>query len=217
VDIFSRGWNWVSSIDWKPDAVTAAATIILACLTFVLALGTVALWAATRRLVRDARDTSRRQLRAYVGIHGGVARLVLIQENVMAVDASVDFKNWGQTPGYDFRTAIHVDVQPVDAIPFTDYSEPIKGTKGQSIIGPDGTANTGRSKIVTADELTAIGNGSKTIFVWGRIDYTDAFKIPRHFIYRCAMSGNHQPLTANGVHIGNGWPLHPHPLGYQAN
>jgi hypothetical protein len=59
-------YNWSIGINWTPEAVTAAATVVLAILTLTLALGTFGLWLATRRLVRGAEDTAERQLRAYV-------------------------------------------------------------------------------------------------------------------------------------------------------
>jgi hypothetical protein len=57
---------WFASIDWTPEAVTAAGTTALAFLTLVLAVGTFFLWLATRRLVRGSEKTARAQLRAYV-------------------------------------------------------------------------------------------------------------------------------------------------------
>src|SRR5438105_982412 len=43
---------------------------------FLLFLATVGLWYATARLVRDAKENARRQLRAYIGVEpGGVVRL----------------------------------------------------------------------------------------------------------------------------------------------
>jgi hypothetical protein len=46
---------WFNSIEWKPEAVTAAATIVLAILTLVLAVSTVFLWLATRGTLKLAR------------------------------------------------------------------------------------------------------------------------------------------------------------------
>ena len=62
----SNWFMWFRAIEWTPEAVTAAATVVLAFLTFILAFGSVCLWLATRRLVRGAEDTAERQLRAYV-------------------------------------------------------------------------------------------------------------------------------------------------------
>ena len=59
---FKQLWEWTTH-----DPV-AFYTSLLAIFTGILGASTVALWLATRRLVREAEDTARRQLRAYVGI-----------------------------------------------------------------------------------------------------------------------------------------------------
>jgi hypothetical protein len=62
-------------------------------------------------------------------------------------------------------------------------------------------------------DLASVRNKTKAIFVWGGADYVDAFKRKRHFIFRMKMAGPEQPLPNGGM----GWPLTPHPLGYEAN
>lgn len=41
---------------------------IIAAFTFILALSTIALWFATRRLVKESEEASQRQIRAWIGI-----------------------------------------------------------------------------------------------------------------------------------------------------
>ena len=68
------------------------------------------------------------------------------------------------------------------------------------------TDKTLTSVCILAGGRQQIQNGVRAIFVWGRVDYVDAFKKNRHFIFRCIALGP-----------GSSWPLLPHPDGYEAN
>jgi hypothetical protein len=71
------------SIAWTPDAITAAATALLVLVTLALAAGTLALWLATRRLVKAAAETAERQLRGE------------------KAHRRIEIKNFGVTPASD--------------------------------------------------------------------------------------------------------------------
>jgi hypothetical protein len=88
-----------TTIDWTPEAVTAAGTIAIAFLTLVLAVGTLFLWRATRRLVQGTEKTAQAQLRAYVHITKASFRNLGGTRN-----SSLNIKNCGQTPAYKMRT-----------------------------------------------------------------------------------------------------------------
>jgi hypothetical protein len=49
-------YSRIISTNWTPEAITAAGTVALACLTFILAFGTIFLWRATIRLVNAERN-----------------------------------------------------------------------------------------------------------------------------------------------------------------
>lgn len=98
-----------------------------------------------------------------------------------------------------------------DAVPFPAQPKPLSERVNRSIIAPGALA-----PVITESamiDLASVRNKTKAIFVWGGADYVDAFKRKRHFIFRMKMSGPEQ-LLSNG---GMGWPLTPHPLGYEAN
>src|SRR5579859_4419557 len=102
--MFARIFDWFMAIDWTPEAVTAAATVTLACLTFVLAWGTVFLWRVTKRLVKGAERTAERQLRAYINYSkGSVVRWDSASPIVQAA-----FRNHGQPPAHNvvYRAAV---------------------------------------------------------------------------------------------------------------
>jgi len=73
---------------------------LLVAFTALLFLATAALWWSTRRLVKSAKRSAERQLRAYVTLEGGHIQII---NNGAAVEVGVTFKNSGQTPGYQFN------------------------------------------------------------------------------------------------------------------
>jgi hypothetical protein len=169
---------------------------------------------ATRDSVKLAENTTQRQLRAYVSIIDAFIKLV---DDDAAIETTIFLKNSGQTPGYKFRTTTRVEIgaPPTKGSPYTDLIP----AQSRSIIGPGAIHNIGPIKIVFGPgELQAIRNGSRTIFVWGRADYVDAFGVERHFIFR-ALNGRELVNTdvATGRVNWRGWAVMPSPEGYEAN
>lgn len=72
--------------------------------TIALFLATCALWWSTRRLVKGAEDTAKRQLRAY--IHVPSTELTIHPEEIGGWTANVTIKNFGQTPAYNMTTKV---------------------------------------------------------------------------------------------------------------
>jgi hypothetical protein len=200
---------WFMSIDWTPEAVTAASTIALAFLTLVLAVGTLFLWLATRRLVRGSEKTAERQLRAYVFIHEGVIKLM---NNDTAIMAHITLRNFGATPGYDFKSWTNIRIGNPD--------EPIFGQRkspGQtSIIGPLSDISAPSQFIpITPDGRSAINNGIKKILLWGEGAYMDAFGTSWTFVFKDTNGGLEITNTDNstGRLLWRGWGLTP--AGYE--
>jgi hypothetical protein len=74
---------------------------IIAVFTIILALSTIFLWGATADLVHDAKDASRRQLRAYISI---IPKDVMNWNNQPhRVGVQIHIKNHGRTPGFNIR------------------------------------------------------------------------------------------------------------------
>jgi hypothetical protein len=84
-------------INWTPEEISAAATVVLAIVTFVLAFGTVFLWLATKKLVVSAETTAERQLRAYVFIKTVNLELVMGKPPI----AHIKLRKFGKTPAYE--------------------------------------------------------------------------------------------------------------------
>ncbi len=163
---------------------------------------------AARDAVRLSANTAERQPRAYVALQSGSVIHATV-DNVPGFRVTVQLRNFGLTPAYSFTTWImSPQIAAPDAMPFTP-PRPLNERTGTSIIGPNSDAWINWNAQFQRDDLGAIRAGTKAMFIWSGADYTDAFGIPRHFIFRERISGQE---SAPG-----GWALSPHPLGYEAN
>jgi hypothetical protein len=200
--------GWINSVDWTPDAVTAAGTIAIAFLTFVLALGTLFLWLATRRLVKGSESTAERQLRAYVSLNN-MKYLSHLNPETKKVVWSIRpiWINSGATPTRDLSVNINLHID--DTVLPEDFNFP-PGSENYTtptILGPNLTIQ-GAEIYVTGEILSSVQVGKKHFFVWGFAKYNDVFsgtpeRVTR-FCHVVSVRGN--PLkvfndTTNAVEI----------------
>jgi len=202
--------DWLGLVDFAEahdKAFVVIGTAFTAVFTVILACTMLFLWFATRRLARGTADTARRQLRAYVVIEsGGVTNATV--NNSPGFRVSIKLKNSGLTPAYSLTTWIMPpEILPLDALPFTP-PRPLSERAGASIIGPGSDAWIHWFAQFGPDDVTEIKARNRAIFIWGGVNYTDAFKVARFFTFKIRVTG--QEGTG-------GWGLSPHPLGYDAN
>ena len=144
----------------------------LAGFTGILALSTIALWRATKRLVLGAEKTAERQLRAYVLVEGAKMTKDPIRNDGFGVAVTV--KNFGQTPAHDMTECADIWV---GAFPLAEpLPEHIWNNPSISVLAPGGYS----IQIPTHSELTglmqkAIFNNNTAVYVYGEINYLDAF------------------------------------------
>ena len=186
------------------EQAVAIDTYWLMIATFVLGFATVCLALFTAWLVKTGKDTAQRQLRADICDVSGEATLLEGPQKIIRI--SIEFKNSGQTPAYDVE--IFCD-QPVIAQhnqrPFIDK---YKFAPAKTIIGAGSEFRITRNLTqVAKDDVDWVQQRVAAIFVWGRVNYTDTFKKRRHFVFRCLAMG---PTS-------EGWKLHPHSEGYEAD
>lgn len=177
---------WFASIDWTPEAVTAAGTIALAFLTLVLAVGTLFLWLATRHLVRGTEKTAGQQLRAYLSIevkrHG--AHNLTPQFNLFS-------KNCGRTPAYNgiYWVDIKVRESPLGSDLITQEEKTIYRFE----LPPTGGFSVWQ---FNDDNIASLCARQSDEFNRGKIDFVDAFDKPHWLKFRfrygkeCVASGN---------------------------
>jgi hypothetical protein len=154
---------WFASIDWTPEAITAAGTIALAFLTLVLTIGTLFLWLATRRLVRGSEKTAERQLRAY--IFADNAMVIGVNSSNQFIQAT--FRNSGQTPAYNVTlwmscviAAYPLEIKPERTIEVSSTSK--------SHIGPGATFQTfvRPPEDATSSQMEAIRSGAAAFYIY---------------------------------------------------
>jgi hypothetical protein len=168
----------------------------------LLVLFTFLLWIATRNLVLGANDASRRELRAYV--FGAPKSLTDIDPN-KNIRVTFLFMNGGKTPAYSCVQSgdiIFVDHPLPKNFPFPSLDEP----KSKSTIHPnlpfEGTiiAKNKFTRAQLEETLQAPITGGKRIYVFGRIDYVDAFKAKHWTTFCFSFAGHHDvfPLAQQG-------------------
>jgi hypothetical protein len=149
------------------------------------------------------RSTAQRQLRAYISDIAGTATFISDTESRIEID--IQFRNAGQTPAYsvEIRCAPPVIGRPTDR----HFDTPSRFAPVKTIIGP-GKEFSVRHRItqVSAVHLRQIQNAERAIWIWGRVDYVDAFNKARYLGFRCLALG-----------MGQSWPLIPAPDGCDAN
>ena len=207
--------------DKHSEAVTALFTI-------VLAISTIGLWSATRRLwlsgekqirfaqaaataatlsasaaqasVDEARKTAQAQLRAYITITKHKALHYRLWVGHVIVPCFT-IKNRGQTHAHDVRVTI-----------MARYDSPVaaKTLKLASNPSPTFTLAPGEKSTFTADlpsldeQLIAdLENGTKVLILLGEVLYTDAFGFER--MTRMRASSNHTAAVDDHGHLQLEW------------
>jgi hypothetical protein len=159
------------------EDIIAVGTVFIALFTTILAFATGFLYVATRALVVGAKDTAKRQLRAYIA-GPTKARIRLFQTANPA--SYLEFQNSGQTPAHDVRlwTSSAVTIYPLQkppAGPQGDISERESSTVG--VVGPNGVFHTECTVDIpiTAEEREAVIKGTGAFFIYGELFYRDSF------------------------------------------
>jgi hypothetical protein len=153
----------------------------------ITALATVMLTIVTRGLFVVARQqivTTRAQLRAYVTVESGQIHAVAGE----APKAQVTVKNYGQTPAYKFRLVGGMGMaQSFDALP-PPTGDP-RGTQG--VLAPTGVFQwfMVAPMVLSTEAYDQLSAGNLTLFVYGEVNYEDAFGNPRTLKFRAMFGG----------------------------
>jgi hypothetical protein len=183
--------NSANGIDqpWSLSDRIAAIAIIVGFLQFIALILTVGVM----------RGTGRRQLRAYVLPEGGALTEGTMLTPTMPAHAgepgiAMQFKNSGQTPAYRFVNWMAIAViDPANAHTLIPPSSlPLQSP---ATIGAGGTLSKALwfGRILTASEIADVQAAAKYIFVYGRIEYRDAFRRKRWCTYRLQYAGQFPP------------------------
>jgi len=171
-------------------------TRILGVATLLLASGTVALWWATRRLVKGAEATAEKQLRSYVFVNVSIKQGVLwTASGNEQTSVSVRFANHGSTPAQLMRiraVALALTSAPT-RLPDTMDDDVASGIG----LGPQSSDSIPVRLTVSPDELKAIERREKTIYCFGCIEYEDVLGTRREtgFCWSLQLRGEDQVFT----------------------
>jgi hypothetical protein len=190
--------NWLDRFSLS-DKIAVIASVV-AFLQFLALVATVYVM----------RRTAQRQLRAYVFVDGGSFTLMTTDEGNLYIQGVVVLKNFGQTPGYKFVACTRVDIFETKSPAFRDDAKGL----GESVVGPSSERHIPvvKGPIDPAD-LQAIRDGTKSIFIWGRVDYVDAFGQPRYLKFY-NMNGREIPEPGR---LSGRWPIDQADKPYEAN
>jgi hypothetical protein len=159
-----------------PEQITAAATVALAVLTLVLAIGSVFLWLSTRQLVLGAKKTAEQQLRPYVFVKSASFEELVHYQDIWRI--RVVIQNFGLTPAYQVVLKVESEISgPKDASLIIPLSN-------NALAHPKTSLPPGHQ--ITAGLICAelgVGNMAwrtarvegRMAYLWGRVDYADAF------------------------------------------
>lgn len=186
-------------------AITAFATIVIAFFTLTLWRSTDKLWAeaneagriakgaadAARESVENAKTSAERQLRAYINVREAKVKWRL-DETISRHRFSIAVKvtNAGQTParkatGWIDHKSVDIGENPCPFQKLTGHEQP-----SVTVYGPGQSTWFAYSPIVFLEddeEVIAWSTGRKRLYVWGRVDYEDAFGESRWTIFRFEM------------------------------
>ena len=148
---------------------------IIAAFTIILSLATIALWFATRRLVKGAEETGRRQLRAYVSFSNPkpiVTALVAGQHPM--IEHYVH--NHGQTPAYNYRAWHEIVVYPKNSPPMGTFSD-LPFDAHRRVVNPHDSfrVEVKKDAALTSEEVNGIGHETLVLYLYGRMEFEDAF------------------------------------------
>ena len=186
--------RFFKTVETYEKPLLVISTVLIAIFTVVLALATFFLWRSTRDLVRGAENTAERQLRAYVFVKSMELRYF---GTTRPFEVAARVKNSGQTPAYHLRTRITATLA---VFPIKEFvSAP--PTPGESILGPSDELEISNvsPRTLTADERGKTVNGEYAIYVYGEIDYVDAFGRTRHTRFRGIYRGVQLPPPENST------------------
>ena len=162
------------------------ATIWLAAVTTLLACFTGALWLATYRLVSNAKETAKRQLRAYIYVGGDKGPILDAHDGP---EIHMFLKNAGQTPAYDLTHWFSVGIleYPLKKEP------PIPGVKLIKTVVQPGVDLKFVNKLgrpLDAKTISQLKEGTEwRLYIWGEIIYRDAFNHTQFTKFRLMHGG----------------------------
>lgn len=191
-----------NSADWWMVKLTFGLMIVGIAQFSVFVLQLIIFGLQAKRLketIEKMDETAIRELRAYVsGEVGKDINSSVVAELTPKTAARVVIVNYnhGRTPAYQVEVNAAIDVLPYPLPPnFILPEYIIVAPPSKTVIHPDGhTGYNARSFAPVTDfQMSQIARGSHKLYVFGKIDYVDAFSVKRETKFCCSIF----PSTAN--------------------
>ncbi|HEX4738865.1 MAG TPA: hypothetical protein VH331_15025 [Allosphingosinicella sp.] len=184
-DLSERCAEWAAA-DWARDSLTVG---VIGAVGIVIAL------LLTIDSNRIARDTAKRQLRAYMTIDGVNPFDVVAGQPILI---SVTIMNRGQTPAYRVRS---ISTMRLD-VPRKSFRHQIPKIEeaGALVMGAGDKARVkAKSKPLTTEEMHNFNAGKLAIYTIGRVEYSDVFGRQHHltFMYEADVDGIRAAIQGN--------------------
>jgi hypothetical protein len=168
------------AVQVSPEQELADYTQWLTVFTGILAVSTFGLWLATRDLVRDAKETSRKELRAYLKLT--TTDPCEVMSGLDQTTVQLTLENAGKTPArrvivqatmemFEFPLKSHLPPERLDENSAVTVCHP-----SQRIVY-DAVLHRGLTAVEQAQITTP--NSSRRLYVYGRVDYIDVFDRPQ--------------------------------------
>jgi hypothetical protein len=181
------------------------ATVLLAVIG-LMQLGVFGLQARRlRQTVEKMDDTAVQELRAYISAqpNGPLQGLTA----ATAVHTPTLNMNHGRTPAYQVDVKAMLDVLPYPLPP--DFPLPqviVPRPSSKTVIHPQGGTAYGAFSTapISGFQIGQIDAGTHRLYVFGRIDYVDAFSKERETTFCASATPPPAPTTFGNVHAGGG-------------
>lgn len=214
--------DWADWVLWAANTLLAVAAVIGIAVAYKTLTATKAAAEAAKAsadvataTLAEMKDTTERQLRAYVCVNS--AMMKFRAPNVP--EAQVHFKNCGQTPAHNVRGWIHTWYGPYPlGEPLPTAPDDLR--KGNETLAPGRTSVfvTGEKPPLQPQWLSILGTQRFTLFVYWEIRYQDIFGKERATKYRLIHGGNEPTHPVEGKDgVIKGWLLKPDAEGNEAS
>ena len=172
----------------------------LAIATLALVVYTGVLSHATRRLVRDAKETAKRELRAYVSIAVGEIKIIEVGRETIIEAVGV---NHGKTPAHNVRYCGSIEILD-HPLPYDFHmSEPIgEATSGTVLFpGKESKSTCTRAAKLTLEEANRLTSSDVSrVYIHGSVIYEDVFGETQNSQFLASIpSSDIQPLMTPGT------------------
>ena len=170
--LFATAWKIAKAADHWSALITALATGAIAYFTLTLRRSSDRMWKITQNILHHSERTAEHELRAYVLIQSG--RIDFGEPTRPQWHLRV--KNFGQTPAYAVQHWTHIWIEK-HPLRIKLPEPPPEFRMSKSVLAPGNHEDMVWSKDppIPEESMPLVGTPQGTIYIYGKIQYRDAF------------------------------------------